>query len=59
MHSDAVYRRTYLAAAPSLGHLDHVIRHNAVGRPLAGEVSAVTLSTLHQKTGRQLDELGT
>ena len=44
MHSDAVYRRTYLAAAPSLGHLDHVIRHNAVGRPLAGEVNAFTLS---------------
>ena len=45
MHSDAVYRLTYLAAAPSLGHhLDHVIRHNAVGRPLAGEVNAFTLS---------------
>ena len=45
MHSRALYRLTYLAAALSLGHhLDHVIRHNAVGWPLTDQVNAFTLS---------------
>jgi hypothetical protein len=45
MHSDTLYRLTYLAAALSLGHhIDHVIRHNAVGWPLTDEVNAFTLS---------------
>jgi hypothetical protein len=45
MHSAILYRLTYLAAALSFGHhIDHVIRHNAVGWPLTGEVNAFTLS---------------
>jgi hypothetical protein len=45
MHGDTLDRLTYLAAALSLGHhIDHVIRHNAVGWPLTGEVNAFTLS---------------
>ena len=45
MHSRNLYRLTYLAAAMSLGHhLDHVIRHNAVGWPLTGQVNAFTIS---------------
>ena len=45
MHSATLYRLTYLAAALSLGHhIDHVIRHNAVGWPLTDEVNAFTLS---------------
>jgi hypothetical protein len=45
MHSRTLYRLTYLAAAMSLGHhLDHVIRHNAVGWPLGEEVNAFTIS---------------
>ena len=45
MHRRTLYRLTWLAAALSLGHhLDHVIRHNAVGWPLDGEVNAFTLS---------------
>lgn len=45
MHSRTLYRLTYLAAALSLGHhLDHLIRHNAVGWPLTGQVNAFTLS---------------
>jgi hypothetical protein len=45
MHSRTLYRLTYLAAALSLGHhLDHVIRHNAVGWPLTDQVNAFTLS---------------
>jgi hypothetical protein len=45
MHSRTLYRLTYLAAALSLGHhLDHVIRHNAVGWPLTGQVNAFTIS---------------
>ena len=40
-----LYRLTYLAAALSAGHhLDHVIRGNAVGWPLTGEVNAFTYS---------------
>jgi hypothetical protein len=47
MHSAALYRLTYLAAAMSLGHhLDHVIRHNAVGWPLTDQVNAFTMSLL-------------
>lgn len=45
MHSETLYRLTYLAAAMSLGHhVDHVIRHNAVGRPLTDQVNAFTIS---------------
>jgi len=45
MHRRTLYRLTYLAAAMSLGHhLDHVIRHNAVGWPLTGQVNAFTVS---------------
>jgi hypothetical protein len=45
MHSRTLYRLTYLAAAMSLGHhLDHVIRHNAVGWPLTDQVNAFTMS---------------
>jgi hypothetical protein len=45
MHSRTLYRLTYLAAALSLGHhLDHVIRHNAVGWPLTDQVNAFTIS---------------
>jgi hypothetical protein len=40
-----IYVLTYLAAALSLGHhVDHVIRGNAVGWPLTGEVNAFTMS---------------
>jgi hypothetical protein len=47
MHSATLYRLTYLAAAMSLGHhLDHVIRHNAVGWPLTDQVNAFTMSLL-------------
>jgi len=45
MHSRILYRLTYLAAAMSLGHhVDHLIRHNAVGWPLTDEVNAFTMS---------------
>jgi hypothetical protein len=45
MHSRTLCRLTWLAAALSLGHhLDHVIRHNAVGWPLTDQVDAFTLS---------------
>jgi len=45
MDSRTLYRLTYLAAAMSLGHhLDHVIRHNAVGWPLTDQVNAFTMS---------------
>jgi hypothetical protein len=45
MHGDTLYRLTYLAAALSFGHhIDHVIRHNAVGWPLTGQVNAFTVS---------------
>jgi hypothetical protein len=45
MHHAILYRLTYLAAAMSLGHhLDHLIRHNAVGWPLTDQVNAFTMS---------------
>jgi hypothetical protein len=45
MHGRTLYRLTYLAAALSLGHhLDHLIRHNAVGWPLTDQVNAFTFS---------------
>jgi hypothetical protein len=45
MHQRTLYRLTWLAAALSLGHhLDHIIRHNAVGWPLTDQVNAFTLS---------------
>ena len=40
MHDRTLDRLTWLAAALSLGHhLDHLIRHNAVGWPLTEEVN--------------------
>jgi hypothetical protein len=40
-----LYGLTYLAAAMSLGHhIDHAIRHNAVGWPLTDEFNAFTVS---------------
>lgn len=45
MHDRILYRLTWLAAAMSLGHhLDHLIRGNAVGWPLTGQVNAFTAS---------------
>jgi len=45
MDSRILYRLTYVAAAMSLGHhIDHAIRHNAVGWPLTEEVNAFTMS---------------
>jgi hypothetical protein len=45
MHSRTLYLLTYLAAGMSLGHhLDHLIRQNAVGWPVANEVNAFTMS---------------
>ena len=45
MHRAILYRLTYMAAAMSLGHhLDHLIRHNAVGWPLTDQVNAFTMS---------------
>jgi hypothetical protein len=45
MHRRILYRLTYLAAAMSLGHhLDHLVRHNAVGWPLTDQVNAFTIS---------------
>jgi hypothetical protein len=45
MHRRILYQLTWLAAAMSLGHhLDHLIRHNAVGWPLTEEVNAFTAS---------------
>jgi len=47
LHSEPLYRLTYLAAAMSLGHhVDHVIRHNAVGWPLTDQVNAFTFSLI-------------
>ena len=41
MQRRILYQLTWLAAAMSLGHhLDHLIRHNAVGWPLTEEVNA-------------------
>jgi hypothetical protein len=40
-----LYQLTWLAAAMSLGHhLDHLVRHNAVGWPLTDQVNAFTIS---------------
>jgi hypothetical protein len=45
MHNRTLYQLTWLAAALSLGHhLDHLIRHNAVGWPLTDQVNAFTIS---------------
>lgn len=45
MQRQILYRLTWLAAALSLGHhLDHLIRHNAVGWPVTDEVNAFTFS---------------
>jgi hypothetical protein len=45
MHRRTLYQLTWLAAAMSLGHhLDHLIRHNAVGWPLTDQVNAFTMS---------------
>jgi hypothetical protein len=45
MHDRVLYRLTWLAAALSLGHhLDHLIRGNAVGWPVTGQVNAFTVS---------------
>jgi len=45
MHNRTLYQLTWLAAAMSLGHhLDHLIRHNAVGWPLTDRVNAFTIS---------------
>jgi hypothetical protein len=45
MHTRILYQLTFLAAAMSLGHhLDHLVRHNAVGWPLTDGVNAFTMS---------------
>jgi hypothetical protein len=45
MGDRVLYRLTWLALAFSLGHhLDHLIRGNAVGWPVSGEVNAFTIS---------------
>jgi hypothetical protein len=45
MHNRILYRLTWLALAMSLGHhLDHLVRGNAVGWPLTGQVNAFTFS---------------
>ncbi len=45
MQSVILYRLTYLAAALSLAHhIDHAIRHNAIGWPLDRDVNAFTMS---------------
>jgi hypothetical protein len=47
MHRRILYGLTYLAASLSLAHhTDHVIRYNAVGWPLTGEVNAFTMSLI-------------
>ena len=47
MHDRILYRLTWLAAALSLGHhLDHLLRHNAVGWPLTSEANAFTASLM-------------
>jgi hypothetical protein len=47
MQHAIVYRLTFLAAALSFAHhIDHAIRHNAVGWPLTGEVNAFTMSLI-------------
>jgi hypothetical protein len=45
MQRRILYRLTWLALALSLGHhLDHLVRGNAVGWPVTGEVNAFTAS---------------
>ena len=45
VHDRVLYRLTWLALALSLGHhLDHLIRGNAVGWPVADQVNAFTAS---------------
>jgi hypothetical protein len=45
MQSRILYRLTFVAAALSLAHhVDHAIRHNAVGWPLTGDANAFTAS---------------
>jgi len=47
MHRRILYGLTYLAATLSLAHhIDHVIRHNAVGWPLTDEVNAFTMRVM-------------
>ena len=47
MHRRTLYGLTDLAATLSLAHhVDHVIRHNAVGWPVTGEVNAFTMSLI-------------
>ena len=47
MHSKILYGLTFLAASLSVAHhVDHVIRHNAVGWPLTAEVNAFTMSLI-------------
>lgn len=47
MRDRTLYLLTFLAVAMSLGHhIDHVIRGNAVGWPLTGQVNAFSLSLL-------------
>jgi hypothetical protein len=47
MQHGILYRLTFLAAALSLAHhVDHTIRHNAVGWPLTGEFNAFTASLI-------------
>jgi len=47
MLSSPLYRLTALAVAMSLGHhLDHLIRHHAVGWPLTDQVHAFTVSLI-------------
>ena len=47
MQDRTLYRLTWLALAMSLGHhLDHLVRGNAVGWPVSGEVNAFTVSLI-------------
>jgi hypothetical protein len=47
MRRKILYRLTFVAAALSLAHhVDHVVRHNAVGWPLTSEVNAFTMSLI-------------
>jgi hypothetical protein len=47
MQHRIVYSLTFLAAALSFTHhVDHTIRHNAVGWPLTDEVNAFTMSLI-------------
>jgi len=47
MQHRILYWLTFLAAALSLAHhVDHAVRHNAVGWPLTGEFNAFTISLI-------------